>query len=53
MSAYLFIQNLRKNVEKIDFVSTMRLAMNGTKRQGEKQMERWAKSAELDLRFED
>ncbi len=53
MSALLFIENKRKAFEKIELVSMLRLAMNGSKRDVEKVMERWAKSAEIDLKFED
>lgn len=53
MSALLFIQGKRKAVEQIEFVSMIRLAMNGSKRDVEKAMERWAREAEINLRFED
>jgi hypothetical protein len=52
MSALLFVQSKRKLLERIELVSTLRMAMNGTKDQLEKQMERWAKDAEIDLRWE-
>lgn len=53
MSALLFIQDKRKKLENIDFVSRLRLAMNGSKQDVEKQMERWAKDAEIELRWSD
>ena len=53
MSALLFIQQKRKALERIEFVSTLRLAMNGTKRDIEKTMERWARDSEIDLTFEE
>jgi hypothetical protein len=53
MSALLFIQDKRKALEKIEFVSMLRLAMMGSKRDVEKSMERWAKDAEVNLRFEE
>lgn len=53
MSALLFIQDKRKALERIELVSALRLAMNGSKRDVEKSMERWAKDAEIDLRFEE
>jgi hypothetical protein len=53
MSALLFIRDRRRAVEKIDFVSMVRLAINGSKRDIERAMERWAKEAEINLRFED
>ena len=53
MSALLFLQNNRKAMERIELVSTMRLAMNGSKHDVEKTMERWAKAAEINLTFED
>lgn len=53
MSAFLFIKDKRVKLENINMVSMIRLAMNGSKQNVEKQMERWAKDAEIDLRFED
>jgi hypothetical protein len=53
MSALLFIQDKRKKLESIEFVSNLRLAMAGSKRDLEKRMERWARDAEIDLRFEE
>jgi hypothetical protein len=53
MSALLFIQDKRKALERIEFVGVLRLAMNGSKRDVEKSMERWAKAAEIELTFGD
>jgi hypothetical protein len=53
MSALLFLQDKRKKLESINIVSRLRLALNGSKRDVEKSMERWAKDAEIELRFED
>jgi len=53
MSALLFLQEKRKAGERIEFVSTLRLAMNGEAKSVEKVMQRWAKSAEIDLTFEE
>lgn len=53
MNALLFIRDKRKMVESIEFVSMVRLAMNGSKADVEKQMERWAKAAEVRLQLGD
>jgi hypothetical protein len=53
MSAFLFMQNKRRAVENIDYVGKIRVAMNGSKRDVEKIMERWAKDAEIRLMFDD
>jgi len=53
MNALLFIQGKRKDIERIEFVHAMRLAMKGTKQGIEKAMEKWAKSAEINITFED
>lgn len=53
MSALLFIRERRKASEKIDLVSMIRLAINGSKRDVERAMEQWAKDAEISLRFEE
>jgi hypothetical protein len=53
MSALLFIQERRKSQERIDFVSQIRIAQHGDKHSYEKQLERWAKDAEIRLSFED
>src|SRR6516164_6593086 len=51
MSALLFIQNKRKSWEKVEMLSVLRMA-NAESKQAEKQMERWARDAEIRLRFE-
>ena len=53
MSALLFIQDKRKALEKIETVSMLRMAMNASKKDIEKVMLSWARSAEIDLTFED
>jgi hypothetical protein len=53
MSAFLFMQNKRRSVENIDFVGKIRVAMNGSKKDVEKVMEKWARDAEIRLMFED
>ena len=53
MSAFLFIQQRRKSAEKIYFVEQVRLATNGSKDGLEKSMMKWARDAEIDIRFED
>jgi hypothetical protein len=53
MSAFLFIQQKRKILERIEFLSTMRQAMHGESRAIEKQMERWAREVEIRMTFED
>lgn len=53
MSALLFLRKNRKALERIEFVSMLRLAMNGSKRDVKQTMERWAKAAEINLTFED
>jgi hypothetical protein len=53
MSALLFIQDKRKKLENIEFVSMLRMAFLGSKKDVEKRMERWAREGEIDLRFED
>jgi hypothetical protein len=52
MSALLFIQNKRKSWEKVEMLSVLRMA-NAESKQAEKQMERWARDAEIRLRFEE
>jgi len=49
MSAFLFIQEKRRKLEAIEFVGQIRLAMNGEKKDVEKQFERWARDAEVRL----
>ena len=53
MAAFLFIQEKRKVMERIDFVSTLRLSMNAGKADLEKVMDRWARSADIHLTFEE
>ncbi len=53
MSALLFIQRKRMSVERIDMVGALRIAMNGSKQEVEKCMERWARDAEIRLTFEE
>jgi hypothetical protein len=53
MSAFLEIGKHRKAFERIELVSTMRMAMNGSQREVEKCLERWARQAEIHLRFEE
>jgi hypothetical protein len=53
MSAFAFIARKREAMERIELVGTMRLATNGSKREVEKSMERWAREAEVRLRFEE
>ena len=52
MRAFLFIQEKRKSYEKMDFVTMLRLAKADQKAY-EQQMERWARDAEVSLRFEE
>ena len=49
MSAFLFIQEKRRKREAIEFVGQVRLAMNGEKKDIEKQYQRWARDAEVRL----
>jgi len=53
MNALLFIQDKRKAMEKIEFVSMVRLATGGSKKAIEKAMEQWARQADIMLTFED
>jgi len=53
MSAFLFIQERRQSSERIDFVAALRVATRGDRKDVEKAMERYAKDAEIRLRFED
>ncbi len=53
MSAMLEIQKHRRAFERLEFVSSMRLSMHAQKKELEKTMERWARSAEIQLTFED
>jgi hypothetical protein len=52
MNALLFIQDKRKALEKIDLLSLMRVAQS-SKKNVEKAMHQWARSADVDLRLED
>jgi hypothetical protein len=52
MSALLFIQDKRRTVERIEFVSSLRMAMNAKSDSLKKQMEAWARHAEIDLYFD-
>lgn len=53
MDAFIFIQNRRKSRERIDFVGQLRTAQHADKRAYERQLEQWARDAELNLRFEE
>jgi hypothetical protein len=53
MSALLFIQKRRKNLEDIQFVNKLCIAMHGTNRSIKKQLESWAREGEIDLKFEE
>jgi hypothetical protein len=53
MSAYLFIRDKRRALEKIDFVSQLGMAMKGSPKTIERRMERWAREAEVNLIFDD
>jgi hypothetical protein len=53
MSAFQEIAKHRRALERIDLASTMRLAVNGSRREVEKCMQRWARAAEIDLMFEE
>jgi hypothetical protein len=53
MSALLFIRDKRRQLEKLEFVSLLRLALHAGKRDLEKTMERWARDGEIKLTFED
>jgi hypothetical protein len=53
MSAMLEIQKHRRTLERIDTVSMLRVAMNASKKDAETIMTKWARSAEVDIRFED
>ena len=53
MSALLFIQDKRKTLERIQLVSTLRMAFNGSPKDVEKYLTRWAKEADIELTFED
>lgn len=53
MSAFLFIQRRRASAEKIDFVEQIRVATNGSKQGVEQSMMKWARDADIDIRFED
>jgi len=52
MSAFLQIAKARKAEENIEFVGMIRLAMNGSKQDIERQMQRWARDADIQLRME-
>jgi hypothetical protein len=51
MSAYLFIQEKRRTAERIDMVDTLGIGMHGTKRDLERILGRWARSAGIKLTF--
>lgn len=53
MNALLFIKRKREALERIEFISTLRVAMNGDKRDVEQYMHRLAREADVNLRFED
>jgi hypothetical protein len=53
MSALLFIRNKRRQLEKIEFISLLRLSLYASKKDVEKAMERWARDGEIQLTFED
>jgi len=53
MSAFLFIRDKRRTLERISFISQYRMAMNASSKSIEKKMERWAREAEINLVFED
>lgn len=50
MSAFMHLREMRKKLEQIEFVNTMQTAMS---RDSKKIMERWARHAEIELRWED
>jgi hypothetical protein len=52
MSALLFLKNKREVSERMDFVSAMRTALANSEGY-KKAMEQWARSAEIELRFDD
>jgi hypothetical protein len=53
MSALLFIAEKRRVMERIDLAMLIRTAMNAGKQDFQKAMDRLAKSAEIDLRWEE
>jgi hypothetical protein len=53
MSAYLWINKMRKRMEQIEFVNMVRLAVRGDKHGVEKVMYQWAREAEINLTIED
>jgi hypothetical protein len=53
MSALLFIGKKRRQLEKIEFVSMVRMAMNARPEDVRRTMERWARDGEIELTFED
>jgi len=53
MSALLFIADKRKKLERLDQISTIRLAMNGTKKDVERYMQKLARDADIRLNFEE
>jgi hypothetical protein len=52
MSAFVFIRGNRKALERIELISTMRLAMQGSSKDVERHMARLAREAEIPLRFD-
>jgi hypothetical protein len=53
MHAFLHVQKTRAAEERIDFVSSLRVATKASKNEYEKAMQRWARAAEINLTFED
>jgi len=53
MSALLFIQDKRKTLDRIQLVSTLRMAFSSSQKDVEKHLSRWAKDADIELTFED
>ena len=52
MHALLYIQNMRKKLENIEFVGMLRTA-KANKRDYQKSVDRWAREGEIDLRWEE
>jgi hypothetical protein len=53
MSALLFIQARRREAERLELSLLIRTAMNADSKAYRKQMDQLARSAEIDLRWED
>ena len=53
MDAFIFIQRRRRSWDKVEIISVIRLALHGEPKDVERQMERWARDAEVPLTFEE